>query len=113
MSNCLLSVFRVTSSVLVLHAAAVCASAQPITKDIDALAKDALKAWRVPGLALAIVKDDRVLYVQGYGVRALGKKDAVTADTLFPLASCTKSFTALALGMLVDDGKLSWDDPVR
>ena len=90
------------------------AQAQPaLANNIDALAKDAMKAWRVPGLALVIVKDDRVVFVQGYGVRALGKKDPVTPDTVFPMASCTKSFTALALGMLVDEGKLGWDDPVR
>src|SRR5262245_19507010 len=85
----------------------------PVAKEVDALARQALKVWRVPGLALAIVKDDRIVYLQGYGVREAGKKDPVTSDTVFPLASCTKSFTALALGMLVHDGKLIWDHPVR
>ena len=89
------------------------APAQPVFADIDALAKEALKNWRVPGLALAIVKDDRVFYLQGYGVRDVRNKEPITPDTVFPLASCTKSFTATMLGMLADDGKLGWDDPVR
>lgn len=81
--------------------------------DIDAVMRDALASWHVPGAALAIVHDDRVIYLKGFGVRELGKSEPVTADTIFPLASCTKPFTSLALAMLVDEGKLRWDDPVR
>ena len=83
------------------------------TEAIDALVKDSQRQWNAPGLAVAIVRDDRVIYLKGHGVRELGKPDPVTPDTVFPLASCTKSFTSLAVGMLIDDGKMSWDDPVR
>lgn len=69
--------------------------------------------WQAPGLAAVIVRDDRVLFMKGFGLRELGKPEPVTPSTVFPLASCSKSFTALALAMLVDDGKIAWDDPVR
>src|SRR5206468_974039 len=81
---------------------------------VDELVQAALKAWEVPGASLVVVQDDRVVYLQGYGVRELGDKDKpVTPNTVFSLASCTKAFTTTALAMLVDEGKLRWDDPVR
>lgn len=90
------------------------AAAQPARADgIDALMKQSLKSWGVPGAALGIVKDDRVIYLKGFGVREKGKPAVVTVDTVFPIASCTKSFTALAVAMLADEGKMDWDDPVR
>src|SRR5579864_4113953 len=86
----------------------------PQTKDsIDKLMKEAIQRWHVPGAALGIVKDGKIVYLKGFGVRELGKNDPVTADTVFPIASCTKSFTTLAMAMLVDEQKLGWDDPVR
>ncbi len=72
-----------------------------------------MRAWQVPGAAIVIVKDDEVIYLQGHGLREIDKGDRVTPGTLFPLASCTKGFTTAALAMLVDEGKLGWDDPVR
>src|SRR5262245_36902667 len=83
------------------------------TKAVDALVETALKAFEVPGAAVAIVKDDRVVYLKGHGVRKLGGGKPVTPDTLFAVASVTKSFTATAVGLLVDDGMMAWDDPVR
>src|SRR5262245_1303540 len=80
---------------------------------VDALVKDSLKAWQVPGAAVAIVHKGEVVYLHGYGVKELGKSDPVTPDTLFPIASCSKAFTTTAMAMLVDDGKMAWDDPVR
>jgi CubicO group peptidase (beta-lactamase class C family) len=80
---------------------------------IDDVMNDALRSWKVPGAALAIVKDGKVIYMNGFGVREQGKQDKVTANTIFPIASCTKSFTTLAMAMLVDAGNMSWDDPVR
>ncbi len=80
---------------------------------VDAILQDALKAWKVPGVAVAIVSRGRVVYLKGFGVRELGGRQPVTADTIFPLASCTKAFTTTALAMLADEGKLRWDDPVR
>ena len=70
-----------------------------------------MKSWEVPGVAVSVVRGDDI-YLKGYGVRAIDAKDPVTPDTLFPLASCSKAFTTTAMAMLVDDGKMSWDDPV-
>jgi CubicO group peptidase (beta-lactamase class C family) len=93
------------------------ASARPFDQkakdDIDALMKEAISRWNVPGAALGIVKDGKVVFLKGYGVRELGKAHPVTPDSVFPIASCTKPFTTLAMAMLVDEGKLKWDDPVR
>jgi CubicO group peptidase (beta-lactamase class C family) len=80
---------------------------------LDAYVEDAMKTWEVPGLAIAVVKDGETVLARGYGVCELGGHRAVTADTVFPIASCTKSFTAACVGMLVDEGKVGWDDPVR
>jgi CubicO group peptidase (beta-lactamase class C family) len=80
---------------------------------IDAVVREALKAWRVPGVAVAIVRDDQVIYLKGHGLREIGTDRPVTPDTVFPLASCTKGFTTTLMAMLVADGKLRWDDPVR
>ena len=80
---------------------------------IDRIVKEALRFWQVPGLAVAIIRDDEVVYLKGFGVKEIGKDSPVTPDTLFPLASCTKAFTTTAMAMLVDEGKMSWDDPVR
>lgn len=90
------------------------ASAQAIDSDtVDAIMEESLKAWQVPGAALAVVRNDEVIYLKGYGVRDLESRQPVNPDTLFPIASCTKAFTSTAIACLVDDGKMSWDDPVR
>ncbi len=68
--------------------------------------------WKVPGLAVAVVKDGKLVVARGYGVRELGKPGQVDADTLFTIASNTKAFSAAALGTLVAQNKLHWDDPV-
>jgi CubicO group peptidase (beta-lactamase class C family) len=86
---------------------------QPDPAAVDALVRDALKAWNVPGVAVAVVRDDQVVYLKGHGLRAVGSDRPVTPDTVFPLASCTKGFTTTLLAMLVDEGKIRWDDPVR
>src|SRR5262245_46024929 len=80
---------------------------------VDAVVQEALKAWQVPGAAVAMVRGDEVVYLKGHGVRELGKPDPVTPDTLLAIGSTTKGFTATAVGMLVDDGKMAWDDLVR
>ncbi|OAI42263.1 hypothetical protein AYO40_00015 [Planctomycetaceae bacterium SCGC AG-212-D15] len=80
---------------------------------IDAIIAEAQKSWDVPGVAVAVIRDDRVIYLKGFGIRQHGEDARITPDTLFPIASCTKAFTTTALAMLVDEGKLAWDDPVR
>src|SRR6202022_3795027 len=79
----------------------------------DKLASDTVTTWRLPGMAVAIVQNDRVIYLKGFGVKEFGKSDPVTADTLFQIGSTTKAFTTTAMAMLVDEKKLEWDDPVR
>ncbi|MBX7183675.1 MAG: serine hydrolase [Vicinamibacteria bacterium] len=78
----------------------------------DAQVAQAVKDWKAPGFAIAVVKNGTVLFAKGYGVRELGKPDAVDVHTLFAIGSTTKAMTAAAIGMLVDDKKLGWDDPV-
>src|SRR5712671_2742687 len=80
--------------------------------DVDQWVARAMRTFDVPGLALAIVKDDGVILAKGYGVRTLGDTTPVDARTLFGIASNTKAFTATALGLLVEEGKIEWDAPV-
>ena len=81
-------------------------------KEIDAYARAVMTDWNGPGMAIAIVKDGKAVFQKGYGVRQLGKPDAVDADTDFAIASNSKAFTAAALATLVDEKKLNWDDKV-
>ncbi|MGH8160808.1 MAG: serine hydrolase [Gammaproteobacteria bacterium] len=79
---------------------------------LNAYVHAVMQRWRVPGLAVAVVKDGKVVLARGYGVRELGRPAKVDANTLFGIASNTKAFTAAALGTLVSAGKLHWNDPV-
>lgn len=81
-------------------------------KDFDAYVQAVQKQFDVPGVAVAILQDGNVVLERGYGVRELGKAEKVDADTLFAIASNTKAFTATALRMLAEEGKLSMDDRV-
>jgi CubicO group peptidase (beta-lactamase class C family) len=72
-----------------------------------------LADWSIPGIAIAVVRNDSTLVAKGYGVREMGKPDLVDENTVFDIASLTKSFTSTAAAMLVDRGVLQWDDPVR
>jgi CubicO group peptidase (beta-lactamase class C family) len=80
---------------------------------LDNLARQAMREWKVPGVALAVVQDGKVIYAKGYGYRDLENKLPVTTATLFPIGSITKSFTALTFGILKTEGKVDWDKPVR
>ena len=80
---------------------------------LDDVAAQAMKEWKVPGVALAVVQDGKVIYAKGYGYRDLESKLPVTTATLFPIGSITKSFTALTFGILKNEGKVDWDQPVR
>ena len=83
-----------------------------LPRRLDADVARALRAFQVPGAAIAIVKDGRVLLAKGYGVRRLGDPAPVDAHTLFQIASNTKAFTTACLAVLVDSGRIDWDDPV-
>jgi CubicO group peptidase (beta-lactamase class C family) len=80
--------------------------------DLDAYVARVLKTFEVPGLSVAIVKDGKVVLAKGYGVRKLGEPTPVDENTLLAIGSNTKAFTSAALATLVDEGKISWDDPV-
>jgi CubicO group peptidase (beta-lactamase class C family) len=94
-----------------LLTSAVAQTAPPA--DLDAWVTRAMKEFEVPGVAVAIVKDGKMVFAKGYGVRSLGDPKPVDEHTLFGIASNSKAFTAAALAMLVDEGKVSWDDPVQ
>lgn len=87
--------------------------AQPITSaQIDSVVEKTLKTFDVPGIAVAVVKDGKIIHEKGYGVRSLNTKQKVDENTLFGIASNSKAFTVAALGILIDEGKLNWDDRV-
>ncbi len=79
---------------------------------IDADVDRAMQALHVPGVAVGVIVDGKVILAKGYGVREAGQPALVDADTLFDIGSMTKSFTATAVAAMVDDGKLEWDKPV-
>ena len=80
--------------------------------DLDAIVVNAMNTFDVPGMAVAVVKDGKVVVAKGYGVRKLGDATPVDQYTMFGIGSNTKAFTTAALAGLVDAGKLDWDDPV-
>src|ERR1044071_9793254 len=97
--------------IALLNARVIIAQNVPLA-GFDDYVNKTLAEWQVPGLAMAIVKDDKVVFAKGYGVRKLGDPAPVNERTIFAIGSATKAFTAAALAMLVDEGKLKWDDPV-
>lgn len=80
--------------------------------DFDEYIEDALVQWQVPGLSLSIIHNHEILITKGYGVREINKDDPIDEYSIFAIGSTTKAFTTAALAMLVDEGKLRWDDPV-
>lgn len=87
--------------------------AQPAPLEgLDGYVEQAMAEWNVPGLSLAVVKDDSVVYAQGYGVRERGTERPVDEHTLFAIGSTTKAFTSALLGQLVDQGEIAWSDRV-
>lgn len=95
-------------------ALAVTCFAQAVDQaSLDRIMTESLKVWDVPGAAIVVVQGDEVVYLKGFGVKAISKPDAVTPDTLFAIGSTSKAFTTAAMAALVDDGKMAWNDPVR
>ena len=86
--------------------------AQSNTSAIDAYVESARNEWKIPGMSVVVVHDGKVLLSKGYGVRELGKTEPVDARTLFGVMSTTKAMTAVAMGLLVDEGKVTWRDKV-
>jgi CubicO group peptidase (beta-lactamase class C family) len=100
----------VLTIVISMQAQSADSSAPPT--DLDAYISASMNTFDVPGMAVAIVKDGKILVAKGYGVRKLGDPTPVDEFTMFGIGSNTKAFTTAALAMLIDEGKLSWDDPV-
>jgi CubicO group peptidase (beta-lactamase class C family) len=94
-------------------AAATPASAQerPLAR-FDRYVEQSLGRWRVPGVAVAVVRNDSVVLLRGYGVRQLGRPEPVSPQTMFEIGSTSKAFSSALLAMLVDDRVVSWDEPV-
>ncbi|PZU80928.1 MAG: hypothetical protein DI529_16160 [Chryseobacterium sp.] len=82
-------------------------------KGFDEYASKILKNWNCPGMGVGIVYKGKLVYAKGFGYRDYGKKLPITANTLFQIASNTKLFTAISAGFLVDENKLSWDNPIK
>lgn len=82
-------------------------------KTLDEYIEHARKDWQIPGLSIAIVKNDTIIHAKGFGVRDINFQDPVNENTLFAIASNTKAFTASSLAILVDENKISWDDHVK
>ncbi len=85
----------------------------PVAADVATLIEKSRVEWSVPGLSVAIVKDGQVFLSSGFGVREFGKTEVVDGDTLFAIASNSKAFTAAAIAMLDEEGKLKWSDRVQ
>jgi CubicO group peptidase (beta-lactamase class C family) len=102
--------------VIIIVALLLCGASAPAQTappaDLDTYIAATMKAFDVPGLSVAIVKDGKVVLARGYGVRKMGERTPVDENTLFGIGSNTKAFTSAALATLVDEHKISWDDPV-
>jgi CubicO group peptidase (beta-lactamase class C family) len=83
----------------------------PLT-GFDSYVTKALAQWRVPGVAIAVVRGDSIVLLRGYGVKQAGRREPVTARTMFEIGSTSKAFSSAILAMLVDEGRLDWDDRV-
>lgn len=85
----------------------------PVFEGFDAFVEKVLADWKVPGMGVAVIKDNEVVLAKGYGYRNLEEKTPVDAETLFAIGSASKAFASMAVAQLVDQGKLEWDKPVR
>ena len=101
----------VLSALLMLQHSAITAQTADL-KDLDAFIAKAMKEYQIPGAAIAVVQDGKVVFAKGYGVRDITKPGAVDENTIFQLASVTKSLTGAAAASVVDEGKLDWDTPI-
>jgi CubicO group peptidase (beta-lactamase class C family) len=87
--------------------------AQMAEAAIDSLVKEVLKTFDVPGISVGIIKDGKLVHAKGYGVRSLKNNLPMDENTLVGIASNSKAFTSAAIAMLIDEGKMKWDDKVR
>ena len=88
------------------------AQKQEDLSSLDRYVETTMKDWKIPGVAVGIVQGSNPIYLKGFGVRNIQTREPVTPDTLFDIGSCTKAFTSASIAMLIDDGKMNWDDKV-
>ncbi|MDY0343375.1 MAG: serine hydrolase [Lentimicrobium sp.] len=100
------------SLIVIIHFFSASAQQNPEVDALKKYLKDARVKWNVPALSVGIIHNDTIVLLDGFGEREVGTGKTVNGNTLFAVASNTKAFTATALGMLVDEGKLRWDDKV-
>lgn len=100
-------------TVLLLFVLSVSINAQIKEKQLDKLVEETIKTFDVPGISVGVLKDGEIVYAKGHGVRSLTNKKEMNKNTLVGVASNSKGFTCFALAMMVDEGKLNWDDKVR
>ena len=86
--------------------------ASGLSEDLNSYIESGMSAWKIPGMSIAVASDNKIVYESGFGVLEAGKPEKVNMDTLFAIGSATKAFTAAAIGTLVDQGRLKWDDRV-
>lgn len=103
---------KISFSLLVLLTFSLHSFAQITEQEVDNLVNRTLTTFNVPGIAVAIVKDGKVVLAKGYGVKSILTNEKVDANTLYAIASNSKAFTSAALAILVDEGKVKWDDKV-
>jgi CubicO group peptidase (beta-lactamase class C family) len=108
----LISILAATIILAAPSSRAASQSQDSVSREFDAYVAKAVRDWQAPGLSIAVVKDGKILFAKGYGVRELGKPEPFDTSTVSAIASTTKAMTAVAMGMLVDEGKVKWDDPV-
>jgi CubicO group peptidase (beta-lactamase class C family) len=106
----LTAAFALTSSIVVAQQPE---SVEDRLKGFDSYMHQVMKDWNAPGIGIGIVMGDKLVFAKGYGFRDYGKKIPYTITTTQPIASNTKLFTAVAVGLLVEEGKLRWDEPVK
>ncbi len=112
----LVSFFSVVTVGFICSASVTRAQTLDVTSKLngfDAYMEQLLKDWNTPGIGVGIVVNDKLVFAKGYGYRDYDNKLPFTPATLFQIASNTKLFTAVAAGMLVDEGNLTWDKPIR
>ncbi len=111
-ATCALAVMAMVPGVLSGQAATDAAEGRDRIAGLAEYIEQSMPDWELPGLAVAVVYRDEVIFARGFGVKEVGRHDPVDAETLFQIGSVSKSFAAGAIGVLVDDGLLQWDDPV-
>lgn len=112
-----IAAFAVNEPIIEIPTTSIISTSYPepskkMLQDFEQYVQKSMKEWNIPGMAIGIVQGDKVIYVQGFGVKTLGSQDLINPDTIFQIGSITKSFTAALIAMLVDEGKLKWDDQV-